>query len=767
MDHDEKLLKDKNPQEQIDSSFKIRDKDNNYELNVRTNDVHLILKISEKENKFIEYFEEELTITDIQNKHKIFKSYSLFKKFVDYIESQVESNKLKILKINNESFLIRFEQENIEIILKKKTFDKEIIKKNVYNERMKYENKIINLETDNKIKDQEILNFKAKIIELKKEKEELKEDNRQLKEENQKLKEENENNNKFYIIKNIKPINLKKEESNQINQIKTIKAFSKGINTKNELYNKKLKIIKEFFKQFLENISDKQGLNGRKMIKNLSYKELINTHIFNKINPRTNNALNLSENNKKNKSIIEIKTDNINNNNDNLINKKNITAKNRTKTKENNDDNKIINLSNENERNKNNLKQIKHNISLTPIKYHHNHPNNNSNNSKKIKIIKNISNYRIKTENNQGKSNKIFNNIYRNDSSRTKENKIKNNQIINDKNNNIKHINNKLKNYAKILKHDKNYPFMHVIFQCLKKPFAKYFLFNKKEIKKNCNQLPLSNAFLEIIENLGKNKSIKKYTYNNFINIIQNQKNKLFSEPKELLNFIFDKLHQELNKVKNINSEFKEKFDGDLDKYIKNYEKYFNENYQSIISKLFYVKYNSKIICLECNEEFQENQLRNMLEFSLEKVKEYNNINEEDTKDITINNCFKYLQYFYKYNICNKCKKEQAMSYNNILFGEPKFLIINININNKIKNKLAIEDAIDLSNFFYNRKKKYNYKLESIMMYLGDDHFISFCKSLVDNNWYKYDDSKFTRGSLEEIKSQGTPYLLFYSLIEN
>ena len=105
------------------------------------------------------------------------------------------------MKINNESFLIRFEQENIEIILKKKTFDKEIIKKNVYNERMKYENKIINLEKDNKNKDQEILNLKAKIIELKKEKEELKEDKRQLKEENQKLKEENENNNKFYIKK--------------------------------------------------------------------------------------------------------------------------------------------------------------------------------------------------------------------------------------------------------------------------------------------------------------------------------------------------------------------------------------------------------------------------------------------------------------------------------------------------------------------------------------------------------------------------------------
>ena len=104
------ILKDKNPQEQIDSFFIIRNKDNHYELNVRTNDEQLILKVLEKENKFIECFEEELTITDIQNKHKIFKSYPLFKKFVDYIKTQKENNKLKILKINNESILIRLGQ---------------------------------------------------------------------------------------------------------------------------------------------------------------------------------------------------------------------------------------------------------------------------------------------------------------------------------------------------------------------------------------------------------------------------------------------------------------------------------------------------------------------------------------------------------------------------------------------------------------------------------------------------------------------------------
>ena len=769
------ILKDKNPQEQIDSFFIIRNKDNHYELNVRTNDEQLILKVLEKENKFIEYFEEELTITDIQNKHKIFKSYQLFKKFVDYIKTQKENNKLKILKINNESILIRLGQENIEFILKKKTFDKETIKKNVLIEIIKNKIVIKNLEEkneklnlDNKSKEQKILNLETKINELEKEKEneELKSNNRPSKEENQKLNEKNinnvknndKNNNK---IKKIQQINLKKDKSNP-NKIKDVKSFTnrdnikaklEGIkevskknrqneikrnNTQNNFYHKKgINITTNKEKNSnKDNRTSSNSLNKKNIVKYLS-----NNYLIPKGNSRTKNK-NISNyngyNNDHNRTFIGLETYNINNNNDdNLCSKKNVNNENRIKTEENIDYNKKRNFSNKTDRNeieKYNLIQINPDHALTPIKYPHNYSNNKSNNSKIIQDNKYESNHRMNPENNEDKSNKTTNRIHTNQ-------KI-NRRIINDKNNNIKPIKNKLElkdnstNYNNILNHNKDFPFIHVILKCLTniKPLVKNFLYNKEEIKKNNNQLPLSNLFLEIIENLWENESIKEYTLINYINKKLYQKNKFFNEPKGLVKFILVQLYQELRKVKDINSEFIEEFDDDLDKNINN-----------------------------CGKE---NQLRNMLEFSLEEVKEYNNIKG---KDITINDCFKLLQSFYKYNKFDKCYKEQIMSYNNILLGELKFLIININTNNKIENKFAIENEIDLNNFFDFRENKYKYELISIMRHLGDDHFISFCKSFFDYNWIKYDEynSKITSCSFEEVKSQGTPYLLFYSLIEN
>ena len=101
--------------EKIDTTFEIRQKNINYILNIRTNDDYLILKITE-EDMLLAYFEKKLTISDIQNMHKTFIIFSLFQKFVDYIKSQIDNNKLGILKINNESILLRLIKENVEII---------------------------------------------------------------------------------------------------------------------------------------------------------------------------------------------------------------------------------------------------------------------------------------------------------------------------------------------------------------------------------------------------------------------------------------------------------------------------------------------------------------------------------------------------------------------------------------------------------------------------------------------------------------------------
>ena len=42
----------------------------------------------------------------------------------------------------------------------------------------------------------------------------------------------------------------------------------------------------------------------------------------------------------------------------------------------------------------------------------------------------------------------------------------------------------------------------------------------------------------------------------------------------------------------------------------------------------------------------------------------------------------------------------------------------------------------------------------------------TFCKSFVDNQWYKYNDTQVNLSSFQEARSTGVPYILFYSYIK-
>ena len=45
-------------------------------------------------------------------------------------------------------------------------------------------------------------------------------------------------------------------------------------------------------------------------------------------------------------------------------------------------------------------------------------------------------------------------------------------------------------------------------------------------------------------------------------------------------------------------------------------------------------------------------------------------------------------------------------------------------------------------------------------------HFIAFCKSFGNQQWYKYNDAIVDPSSFEEAKNTGVPYILFYSYIK-
>ena len=147
--------------------------------------------------------------------HKKFAQFSSFKKFDDYIKSQIENNKLSIIK-SNELIIIRLKQESKDIIIKKKKFDNETIIRNIGSEISKYNYNQKNLEDkyeklDSYIKkiNQEIEDLKSLNNKLKKENEEIKTDISKLKEENKSLKEANKDLE--LIIRKYKNINDEKD----------------------------------------------------------------------------------------------------------------------------------------------------------------------------------------------------------------------------------------------------------------------------------------------------------------------------------------------------------------------------------------------------------------------------------------------------------------------------------------------------------------------------------------------------------------------------
>ena len=109
----------------------------------------------------------------------------------------------------------------------------------------------------------------------------------------------------------------------------------------------------------------------------------------------------------------------------------------------------------------------------------------------------------------------------------------------------------------------------------------------------------MTYLILNIIENINENKTIKKdalFKFRDYINSI----NPMSKDLKDLLLFILKSLHNELNSAKNINKNYCDGFENYVNIYFNEYKKYFEKNYNSIIAKLFYLKFNSQTNCIDC-----------------------------------------------------------------------------------------------------------------------------------------------------------------------
>ena len=346
------------------------------------------------------------------------------------------------------------------------------------------------------------------------------------------------------------------------------------------------------------------------------------------------------------------------------------------------------------------------------------------------------------------------------------------------------------------------------------------------------NKLCLTASFKVLIENLWpsninyiKQEFVHKNSNNSYFAPYEfkekiSDMNELFkgaqaNDSKDLVNFIVMTLHEEMNKAQKKqqnNDNFMNNIMNQTDKnfVLNNFMKNFQEENKSIISDLFYAQQINKTQCQNCKQIKYNFQTYFFLIFPLEEVRKFNieykknqfiqtynymnNINPmlfqqmlnnflfniQNQNYVNIYNCFEYnrkIEYFTGDNAmyCNNCKIQAPASYMTHLYTGPEILILILNrgVGIQFKVKLEFTQTLNLSNYIEEKRTGCLYNLIGVVTHMGESgasgHFIAYCKSPIDGQWYRYNDDLVSKvyDFKREIMDYAMPYILFFQKVKN
>jgi len=340
--------------------------------------------------------------------------------------------------------------------------------------------------------------------------------------------------------------------------------------------------------------------------------------------------------------------------------------------------------------------------------------------------------------------------------------------------------------------------YMNATLQCLSNTdeLTKYFL-NKFKFDDSDNNKIISNAYHNVIKNLwNRENNNKSFSPNEFKEKLS-QENPLFAgvaanDSKDLINFLLERFHNELNIKKDNNQNYISKEFNSIDqlneqRMLDIFANEFKMKYNSIISNLFYGTLETKTQCQICKQIKYNFQIFSFIEFPLEKVNQYcfnsgkrNNYNMINNKnpDIDLYECFEYnnnLELMTGENqmYCNICNCSSDSLYGSILYSTPNYLIINLNRGRGAVYECNVNFPEQLNLFNYVSFKMGNtvYELYAVICHIGPSsmsgHFIAFCKNRIDKKWYKYNDAFVTLCQNSNEYRSGMPYILFYKVLLN
>ena len=266
-------------------------------------------------------------------------------------------------------------------------------------------------------------------------------------------------------------------------------------------------------------------------------------------------------------------------------------------------------------------------------------------------------------------------------------------------------------------------------------------------------------------------RSYSPKSFNDMLSNLSPQFSKYESnDSKDLLLFLLQSMHTELNYLG----------DEKLKKVPKCNQLIENESYNffaevnfslnvSIFSYLFYGIIKSSTTCLSCNSVLYNFQYFQFLSFPIYNFNNKNFHIYQGFKEYIKPEIMKGDNQCY----CKKCKGLKDSKVNSIIFYTPPYLIINFDYGKDKKYQplsVVFGEKIDLKGFTDEKCKHLTYGLVGVSTHIGSSgntgHYISYCKDLTNEHWYKFNDSNFSESKFNKVNSN-TPYFLIYKRIDD
>jgi len=315
--------------------------------------------------------------------------------------------------------------------------------------------------------------------------------------------------------------------------------------------------------------------------------------------------------------------------------------------------------------------------------------------------------------------------------------------------------------------------------------FASYFLNpkNQKLIESNLISMPLSYATYRLFTHLypyPEKNTIEIYSPKSYLEILSYLKSPYGiqrSNPNDLLIFILNTLHNELNINKSNNSLNIMSCDNfSVESVIQNGISNFTKNNKSKISDVICWFQMNETICSNCWKSTFRLDYFNTYDLDIKNTYEYYLKNGKN--NINLYDCLFYGSIPKSGNsYCYNCKNTTNYFRQSRIYSPPNVFIFLLDrgidfSQNIIHIPFKVEEKIDLSDFVIKKNTPVHYGLTGIVSFnLKEQKYVSYCQSPIDSNWYLYNDEKVNLVFFEDIvnnkndNDNDIPCILYYKPI--